>query len=139
MPLYQYECVGGHRTEEFRSLTNHTRTIECPRCGAFADQIISAPLLVSAQPECRYDSPVTGEPITNWQQRRNDLARTGSMPYDPGMKTDLENRRKDEERAIDRSIDRHVEASIEKMSTKKRGKLYSELTEQGVTAETVRK
>lgn len=112
--------------------------MDCPTCGAFASQVITAPILVAAQPECRYDSPVTGEPITTWAQRRNDLARTGSIPYDPEMKTDQRNRAKAEEAAIERSIDRHIEATVEKMSTAQRGKLHSELTEQGVTAEAVR-
>lgn len=139
MPLYAYECISGHYTEEFRSLANHTRTIECPRCGGFADQIIHAPILVTAQAECRYDSPVTGEPITTWAQRRNDLAKTGSIPYDPEMRTDQQQKAKAEEAAIDKSIDRHVEASIEKMSTQERGKLHSELTRQGTDAQVVRK
>lgn len=112
--------------------------IECPRCGRFASQIITAPLLVAAQAECRYDSPVTGEPITTWQQRRNDLARTGSMPYDPEMRTDQQQKAKAAEAAIDKSIDHHVEATIQKMDTKQRGKLYSELTEQGVHGEVKR-
>ncbi len=126
-------------TEIFLPLALHEAIIECPECHDFASQIITAPRLVKAQAECRYDSPVTGEPITTWQQRRNDLAKTGSIPYDPEMRTDYQRRAKDEEAAIDKSIDRHVEASIEKMSTTERGKLHSELTEQGVTAETVRK
>lgn len=138
MPLYAYECEQRHRTEEFKPLSAHTPGMICRECGHIAMQIITAPILVSAQPECRYDSPVTGEPITTWAQRRNDLARTGSIPYDPEMKTDQRNRAKAEEAAIERSIDRHVESTIEKMSTAKRGKLHSELTEQGVTAEAVR-
>ncbi len=138
MPLYQYECIGGHRTEEFFSLANHTRTIECPRCGGFADQILSAPLLVKAQPECRYASPVTGEPVTTWEKRRDDLARTGSIPYDPEMRTDYQRKAKEEEAAIDKSIDTHVEATFSKMSTKERGKLHSEVMEQGFNAEVQR-
>jgi hypothetical protein len=101
-------------------------------CGAHAKQIITAPILVAAQPECRYDSPVTGEPITTWAQRQEDLKRNNCRPYDPEMKTDNERRAADQERALDRSIDEHVEATIEKMPTTQRGKLYSELTEQGV-------
>lgn len=139
MPLYSYACANQHVTEIFLPLSMHEAMIECPDCHAFASQIITAPLMVKAQPECRYDSPVTGEHITTWQQRRNDLARTGSIPYDPEMKTDLQRRLKDEEAAMEKSMDQHVERSIEKMSTKQRGKLFSELTEQGVTAETVRK
>lgn len=139
MPLYSYACANQHVTEIFLPLSMHEAMIECPDCHAFASQIITAPLMVKAQPECRYDSPVTGEAITTWQQRRNDLARTGSIPYDPEMKTDLQRRLKDEEAAMEKSMDQHVERFIEKMSTKQRGKLFSELTEQGVTTETVRK
>lgn len=139
MPLYSYSCSNGHVTELFLPLALHEAMIECPDCHAFASQIITAPILVSAQAECRYDSPVTGEPITTWAQRRNDLAKTGSIPYDPEMRTDQQQKAKAEEAAMDKSIDRHVEASIEKMSTKERGKLHSELTRQGTDAQVVRR
>ena len=90
-----------------------------------------------AQDVC-YDSPIDGTPITSWAARQEDLKRSNCRPYDPEQKTDAANRRKAEEAALDTMIEAHAEEVTEKMTTAQRGKLYSELTEQGTTAEIVR-
>jgi len=130
MPIYVYECSQGHQTEAYLLFADHQPTLRCA-CGVWAQQIMTAPLLVSATPEVCYDSPIDGRPITSMAARREDLARTGCVPYDPEQKTDLLDRRKAEDAALDRSIDASVEAAIEKMPTKRRAQLHSELTEQG--------
>jgi hypothetical protein len=94
-------------------------------------RLICAPLLVKAQPECRYDSPIDGTPITTWRQRRTDLDRHNCQPYDPEMKTDAVRRRQEKDAAIERSVDATVEEAFEKMPTKTRAKLASEVTDQG--------
>lgn len=138
MPEYIYQCPVGHRMSRFTNVKNHLPFVDCENCGVIAEQVLTAPLLVKASADVRYDSPVTGEPITSWAARRNDLAKHGCREYDPEMKRDYHQRLKDSETALDKAVDTHVEASIEKMPTKQRAKLYSELTEQGATAEVVR-
>jgi hypothetical protein len=103
-----------------------------------AEQIITAPLLVKVAQDVCYDSPIDGRPITSWEARREDLKRSNCRPYDPEMKTDAARYRKAQDDALEASIDQHVEETIEKMPTAQRGKLYSELTEQGVQVEYVR-
>ena len=137
MPWYEYACPNGHHQTRFLLVANHTAHVSCD-CGDLATQIIGSPLLVKAAPNVCYDSPIDGTPITSWDARREDLKRNGCREYDPGMKVDYNNRIKESEAALDKTIDAHVEEAIEKMPTAKRGKLYSELTDQGVNADVMR-
>ncbi len=135
--MYEFLCqCGAHFTVPL-TLSNHATVQQC-LCGRNANQVITAPLLVKAAADVCYDSPIDGTPITSWAARRNDLAKHGCREYDPGMKQDYHQRLKDADAALDKAVDTHVEASIEKMPTKKRAKLYSELTQEGVSADVVR-
>lgn len=118
-------------------LSQHRSTWNCP-CGLVAQQVITAPVMITVVQDVCYDSPIDGKPITSWAAREEDLKRSNCRPYDPEMKTDYTNRLKQDDAALDRSIEAHAEAVTEKMTTAQRGKLYSELTEQGTTAEIVR-
>jgi len=138
MPIYRYQCTNGHTFENFLTIAGHVSELAC-ECGAVATQIISAPLLVKASADVCYDSPIDGRPITSWQARREDLARNHCRPYDPEMKKDAERFREDSRAEIDKAIDATVEEAIEKMPSSKRSQLASELVEQGLTMETVRK
>lgn len=104
-----------------------------------AEQIISAPTLVWGQPECRYDSPIDGTPITSYAQRQEDMKRNNCREYDPEMKKDAQRRLQEGEQSLNKAVGESVEEAIAKMPTAKRGKLYSELAEQGVSADIVRK
>lgn len=130
MPLYQFQCAEGHGFERFVPLAEFEQVQACD-CGQPSQRVIGAPMLVSGQPECRYDSPIDGRPITTWAQRRDDLARSNCRPYDPEMKTDYQARVQASARALDESVGQSVEEAIAKMPTATRAKLYSELTEQG--------
>jgi hypothetical protein len=94
--------------------------------------------MVKVASDVCYDSPIDGKPITSWQAREEDLKRNGCTAYDPEQKMDYANRLKESESLLDKSIEVSVEETIAKMPTEKRGKLYSELTEQGVQADVVR-
>jgi putative FmdB family regulatory protein len=127
MPTYPYRCQScGQCFEKYWPLRRYRAVAMCV-CGLWARRIITAPLLVSAQPDVCYDSPIDGRPITSMAAREEDMKRNHCRPYDPEMKTDVQNRRKAEDAALDASIDAHVEASIAKMSTTQRGQLASDL------------
>lgn len=130
MPLYTYHCENDHTHVRVLSVRDHCAVMPCPVCALNASQIIGAPTLV-IQPECRYDSPIDGAPITTWAQRTEDLARHQCQPYDPGLKEDYQRRIVEEERTLDRAVDETVDAAVEAMPTAQRGALYSEVTEQG--------
>lgn len=138
MPTYGFRCENGHYREFVASIKSHIGAQDCAECGLLMERVIFAPILVAAQPECRYDSPIDGTPITSWAQRREDLAKHGCAPYDPEQKTDFDARLKAEDAALDRSIDAHVEEAIEKMPTAKRADLYHDLIDKGATMEYAR-
>lgn len=138
MPEYEYQCPAGHRTGCWTTVAKHRPFVDCMQCGVLAAQVITAPLLVKVAQDVCYDSPIDGRPITNWQARQEDLKRNGCQEYDPEMKTDHTRRLKESADALDATIDAHVEEAITKMPTAKRGRLYSELTEQGVDANVIR-
>lgn len=131
MPTYVYHCGHGHYETKYIPLSAHSPISVCA-CGAVSQQVITAPVLVAAQPECRYDSPIDGTPITSWAARRNDLAKHGCRPYDEGMKQDYLRMQDEKQKDLDASIEQSVERSIEKMSTAERGKLWNEVTRGGV-------
>lgn len=138
MPGYEYRCAQGHDKLVFCTVAAMRQTEECQYCGQEMGRVITAPILVKAAADVCYDSPIDGRPITSWQARQEDLKRNGCREYDPEMKTDQARRLKDSEAALDRTVDEAVESAIERMPTAKRGQLYSELTEQGVTADVIR-
>lgn len=137
MPIYHYRCECGMDESLYQPLTTFTGFHDC-YCGRQAQVVIGAPLLVKAAPDVCYDSPIDGSPITSWDKRREDLKRNGCREYDPEMKRDYHRNLKESEAKLDKAIESTVEEAIEKLPTRKRAQLHSELTEQGMTADVVR-
>ena len=138
MPRYEYRCSNQHVTQRVCSVREHDSVIRCPACTLAAQQVITAPVLVAVRQDIGYDSPIDGTHITSWQAREEDLKRHECVEYDPGMKQDAVRRDRESEQALERSVETHIESTIAKMPTKQRAALYSELTDQGKTAEIVR-
>lgn len=137
MPRYQYQCPQAHTFLKFSTVAEHSPLAQCA-CGDWAAQVITAPLLVTVSADVCYDSPIDGRPITSHDAWREDLKRHDCVPYDPGMRQDYDRRQADSDARLEQSIDAHVEQAIMQMPTATRAKLYSELTEQGMTADVVR-
>lgn len=74
-----------------------------------------------------YQSPVTGKWVDGRVARRNDLAASGCVEYEPGMKEEQEKRFAREDAQLDKKVDEHVEQTIYSMPTEKREKLAVEL------------
>ena len=51
-----------------------------------------------------YESPVDGRVVDGRKQRREDLARSGCRPYEPGETRDFIERKNDEAKQIKRSM-----------------------------------
>jgi hypothetical protein len=137
MPSYLYACRNGHRFQRFSTVSDHSPIAMC-ECGQQASQIITAPTLVKVAADVCYDSPIDGRPITSHDAWKEDLKRHDCVAYDPEMKNDAKRRIDDADAKIDALVDAHVEETIEKMPTAKRAQLYSEMTEQGMSADVVR-
>lgn len=126
MPTYVYACKCGTEFERILPVSEY-KTPQWCHCGEQGERVISRPLQVSVQRECRYDSPIDGRPITSWRQRQEDLARNGCQEYDPEMKTDYNRRLAREDAELDRKIEATVEAEIEKMPARKKEILAKEI------------
>lgn len=56
-----------------------------------------------------YTSPIDGRLVSGRKQRREDLRRNNCVEYDPGMKSDAQRRRMDEDKRFDRSLGETME------------------------------
>lgn len=126
MPTYGYRCECGSEFDRYLRFENYDAPQYC-RCGRQAMRQIFAPLMVSVAPNICYDSPIDGRPITSVSQRMEDLARHNCKPYDPGMKTDYENRLKREDAELDSKVDAHVDREFATMPAPKRERLVNEI------------
>ena len=124
-PIYEYRCPHGHLFERHLPAADYKTPQTC-ECGQPGRRILSLPT-VMVRGEVNYDSPIDGRPVTSARARRDDLARSGCIPYDPGMKQDYERRIVDGEKRLEQSVERTVEAEISKLPVRKREKLETEL------------
>ena len=128
MPTYVFECSKGHRFDIYLKLKDYNTTQKC-KCGEDAHRI-TVPTMLSPDiaPWDAYVSPASGEYITSYKQRREDMRRTNSIDYDPSMKTEFEKERKNKEYKLDKKLDDTVDRLFEHMPSKKKEMLERELT-----------
>lgn len=125
MPNYGYECPLGHAFERYFSLEAYDRTPRC-HCGARAQRTFT-PVQIGTIRKIEYTSPIDGRPITTEAARRQDLARSNSVPYDPMMKQDQDRRVAASAAALEKSVSDTVERTVASYPSAKREKLYNEL------------
>ena len=142
MPTYEFTCPheshNGHKIVFHVPVSSYYTIQACPVHGLPLTRIYTPPVLVKVAADVCYDSPIDGRPITSHDAWKEDLKRNDCVAYDPEMKRDAKRRIDEGDAKLDALIDAHVEETIEKMPTAKRAQLYSELTEQGMTADVVR-
>lgn len=112
------------------------KTPQTCECGEIAEKLITIPAIWT-KPDICYDSPIDGRPITSEKARKEDLARSNCVPYDPEIKTDYQRRIEREERLLDKAVDETVEKQFSSYSPRQMEILESEL-KSGLTAEPVR-
>jgi putative FmdB family regulatory protein len=135
VPIYEYVCPEGHRFERVLKVADCGVPQAC-ECGLGSQKVLSPPMVFVSQ-EIRYESPIDGKVITTKQQRQDDLARHGCIPYDPEMKKDAARRQVESEKKLEAAMDATIEKTIHEMPSRKREKLTAEL-QGGVTADYVR-
>lgn len=74
-----------------------------------------------------YESPSSGKVISSHADRNDDLARTGCIEYDPGIRQDQERNTKAGDEAINRLVDETVEKQFHSMSTSEKESLHKEM------------
>lgn len=120
MPVYVAECAAcGHTEDYFRQVEERADTPRC-RCGAPMRQIIT-PLFV--QPDiAAYQSPASGKWITSRRERRDDLARTNSRPWE-GMESErkeAQKRKREAEAKADAKLEHAIRKSYHELPPEKR-------------------
>ena len=126
MPIYEYACQCGADFNRYLPVAEYLSPQTC-ECGKVAEKVIRTVPMGFIQPDCHYTSPIDGRPITSYSQRRDDMARSGCIEYDPEMKKDQVRRIAAADDALDRKVGDTVDALIEAMPAKKREKLTEEL------------
>jgi hypothetical protein len=125
MPTYQSRCLQcGADHEYYQSIANCMTTPEC--CGASTQKVIlTAPTGIMDIPA--YVSPVTGHLIDSRAKRREDLARTGSRPWE-GMEQETKvarQRAAEVEKKSDAAIESAVVSAWQSLPSEKRRVLES--------------
>lgn len=135
MPIYEYLCESHGKFERYLPFSEYDKPQNC-ECGEPAKKLISLPTVFVSSDVC-YDSPIDGRPITSRKQRVEDMARSGCVEYDPGVKQDRERFIEKSQKQLESKIDQTIESEIEKMPSVKKERLANEL-QSGLTVEPIR-
>lgn len=125
MPTYQARCkLCGTDHEYYSSIAQCLITPEC--CGEATQKVIlTAPIGIMDIPA--YQSPITGKLIDSRAKRREDLARSGSRPWE-GMEQETKvarQRAADLEKKTDAAIESAAVAAWQSLPSEKRKVLES--------------
>lgn len=127
MPLYELTCDNGHKFDRFIKLANLDEPQTC-ECNAQARRVISACMFsIDATNFPAYQSPTTGRYITSKTQRREDMAASDCVDYEPSLVAEQQKRIEREDAEIDRKVDEHVEKTIYEMPIEKKERLVAEV------------
>lgn len=127
MPLYGMRCDNGHKFDRFIKLANLDAPQVC-ECNAPATRMLSAPMFnIDATNFPSYKSPTTGKWITGKAQRREDMAASGCVDYEPSMVNEQQARIAREDAELEKKVDEHVEKTIYEMPVEKRERLANEI------------
>ncbi len=133
MPTYKYQCKCGNKMEIMLRMVDHRNKWPCSKCDEYANQVIDSAPMVVIPAHMRFDaqgyeSPTTGAHITTKKQRIEDMARSGCIEYEPGMRQDADRRVIEHDKYMDKMIDETVEREFDAMPTTKKEQLCNELT-----------
>ena len=135
MPAYSYRCANQHETTKFSRMRDYVEAVDCDQCDLAAVRIFTPPIMVTAAPDVRYDSPIDGRPITSHAARKEDLKRNDCIPYDPEIKKDAVRWQKERQEAFDAKVDQTVAMQIAQMPSQKRQQLVKEVVGMGASLE----
>jgi putative FmdB family regulatory protein len=115
MPLYDVECkTCAGRDTVFRKIDERDLLPVCA-CGGELFRVITAPMLNAVMLE-PFVSPGTGEVIDSRTKYKEDLRRSGAIPWEPGLKEEIaRNKVHEQEKAfapIAAEVDKYVAAAV---------------------------
>ena len=128
MPVYVFECPEGHRFDRILKIKDYSTPQKC-ECGKNASRK-TVPTMLSPDiaPWDAYVSPATGEYITSYKQRREDMRKSNCVDYEPSLKNHQKKTQRENELKLDRAIEQTVDKAYESMSSEKREMLGKGLT-----------
>ena len=94
-------------------------------------------MMTIIRPDFGYESPTTGNVITSEKARREDLARSECIEYDPEMKTDQKRRIEAADAKLDKEFDQSIDRAIWALPPDKKAKLEAEMSS-GLDVDVVR-
>jgi hypothetical protein len=133
VPRHDYFCRPCNEVEERYTPVNELHMTQRCHCGSVMERVFLRAPMGLVQPDVCYASPVDGRPITNKHEHLEELARTDTVVYEPGIKQDQDRNERRRSMALERSIDETVEREVALMPAAKREKLAAEL-QGGLTA-----
>jgi len=125
MPIYEYLCDKGHKFDRYLKMDDYKKPQIC-ECGEKSKKLFSPAMIINSFES--YESPIDGSIISTPKKRRDDLARSGSVPYEPGMRQDADTLAKNSEVKLEREMDNTVDKLLYEMPSNKREKLINELS-----------
>lgn len=110
MPLYQTRCSVCRKVDSvFRKIAERDDLPACACGGVVAREIVAPAFHASFTP---YESPITGKMIESKTQQREDLAASGCVLNEPGLKQEIERTRQaliaQDEAKLDKAVDEVV-------------------------------
>jgi len=128
MPTYVHLCKKGHRFDVFLRLKDYDKPQKC-KCGSASRRVIVPTMIAPDMANWdRYISPATGKLITSYKDRREDMAESGCVDYEPSLKSESVKRTQKNDEKLEKAMDETVEREIEKMTTPQRERLDVELS-----------
>lgn len=125
MPIYAHVCDKGHSFDRYLKLAELGQSQSC-ECGSAAKRVISPVMFsIDATNFQAYESPTTGRWITSKAQRKEDMAASGCVDYEPSLKDEQIRRIAREDAELDKKVEEHVEKTIYEMPTRDREHLAS--------------
>lgn len=114
MPLYEAKCLEcGEKVSFFRRVDSRDDVPHCARCNGLVERVLAAPAVRSEISP--YISPATGQVIDSRAKRREDLLRSGSVEWEPGIREDIQKRRESLKEEAFKPIDSTVDDIVRDM------------------------
>jgi hypothetical protein len=85
MPVHDYYCRNCNEVEERFCTVDQLGDPQRCHCGLTMERVFLQAPVGFVEPDYCYTSPVDGRPITNKYEHLEELARTDSVVYEPGI------------------------------------------------------
>lgn len=126
MPLHDYRCPTGHIVTAFCKVADLDKEVRCELHESACTRVfLSAPFGLVDIPA--YQSPIDGTTISSRKARINDLRRSNSVAWEPGINEESARRRAADEQQLDRAVDHTVDKFIAELPARGREQLDSEM------------